>query len=357
MSQKARWLAALALLLAFGAGNVRAEEEEEVAPPARTSVELLPAPHAVSTAAAAPHCASCCQGCASRASCPQCQARTTPVLDTQYIVTTRIVHASPDGDCEEIMSPKVSVLDGQTANVIFVGEQSPKESHRHSMQVRVASLEKGCRLNLRIEESLDCHDAKGGEHSQIDSARMDCNVALGKMKRLVLQKDADGSDRAWAEVTVTAIAPEDDAADSPLDCVSEALGDLIDAVADVATSLFSDDAEVQQAEFTTPVIAAPRDFPVAATAPCPACKRCVAVETVKKSALFIHVDAKDNRTCVEMRDGTKCWKASARQIAIVDGELVLEGNVRCESSGGSPEFTADNIRVPLLAGVDVKVGD
>ena len=50
MTQKVRWLAALTLLLAFGACTVRAEEEEEeVRPsaPAHPVAELLPAPHII----------------------------------------------------------------------------------------------------------------------------------------------------------------------------------------------------------------------------------------------------------------------------------------------------------------------
>jgi hypothetical protein len=354
MTQKFRWLAAFALLLAFGAGAVRAQEEqEEVAPAARTSVELLPAPHAMPTAAA-PHCASCCQGCASCACSGKGCARETPADSTQYVVTTKIVHASPDGDCEEMMSPKVTVFDGQTANFAVYGEQTAKESRNFSMEIRVASVEKGYRLNLSVQDRLDCHDAKMGEHTETDFARTNCNVTLGKMKRLVLKKDADGTDRAWAEVVVTAITPDADAEDSPLDCISDAIGDLIDTVADVATSLFGDDADVEQAEFATPVAAAPRAFPVAATAPCPAVQQCVAVEAAKKPSVRIHFD-KDKRACVEMRDGEKCWKATAAQISVVAGDLVLEGDVRCESTGSSPEFTAESIKVPL-AGSEVQVG-
>jgi hypothetical protein len=364
MTQSFRWLAAFALLVAFGAGAVRAEEEQvEVSPPPHTSVELLPAPHLVGTVVI-PHAASCCQGCASCACSGKSCTDEMPADAPQYVVTTKIVYANADGDCAEIMSPKVMVLDGQTANVIFVGEQSPKESRSHSMQVRVASVEKGCRLNLRIEDSLDCHDAKGGEHTQIDSARMDCNVTLGKMKRLVLQKDADGSDRAWAEVTVTAIAPEDDAADSPLDCVSDAIGDLIDTVAEVATSLFGDD-EVEPVASARPTVVAaaplylqapPLDYGVPAEAPRPAVQQCVAVEAVKKSGVYIRIDDKNKRTTVEMRDGNKCWKASAEQISVVNGELVLEGDVRCESNGDAPVITADSIKVPL-AGSEIRVGE
>jgi hypothetical protein len=346
MTQKVRWLAALALLLAFGAGSVRAEEEEEVAPPAHKSAELLPT-------AAAP----CRQGRPSCACSAKCRANEAPADAVQYVVATKIVHANADGDCDETMSPKVTVFEGQTANFAVYGEQTAKESRNFSMQIRVASVEKGYRLNLSVEDRLDCHDAKSGEHTETDLARTNCNVTLGKMKRLVLKKDADGTDRTWAEVVVTAITPEDDAADSPLDCVGEALGDLIDMVADVATSLFGDDAEVQQAEFTTPVVAAPRDYPVPVTAPCPACRQCVAVEAVKKPGVFIHIDAENNRARLEFRGENKSWKASARQISLVEGNLVLEGDVQCEGNDSSPFCQTDKIKIQLPNGADIKVGD
>jgi hypothetical protein len=335
MTQAFRCLTALTLLLASSAGAVRAEEKQG-----------SPAPHA-----------ACCGQCCSTCACSgKCCAHETPDDSVEYVVTTKIVHASADGDCDEMTSPKVTVFEGQTANVVVYGEQTPKESRSFSMQIRVASLEKGYRLNLSVEDRLDCHDGIDGEHTQTDSMRTNCNVTLGKMKRLVLKKDADGSDRAWAEVTVTEITPEENAEDSALDCVGEVVDDLIDTVADVATSLFGDDAEVQQAEFTTPVGAAPRDYPVQAAAPCPACRQCVAVEAVKMTNVHIHIDAKNNRTRVEVRNGNECWKGSAKHSCIANGELVLSGDVREESSGGLPELTSERITIRLDKAV-IDIGD
>ncbi len=61
MTQKIRWLTTLAALLALGVCVARAEEEEEVAPPApRPAAEVLPAPKPVQAATScirvAPHC-------------------------------------------------------------------------------------------------------------------------------------------------------------------------------------------------------------------------------------------------------------------------------------------------------------
>jgi hypothetical protein len=379
MTQKFRWLAAFALLLAFGAGAVRAQEEQEdVSPPARASVELLPAPHAAPTAAA-PHCAACRQGCASCACSGKGCARETPADatqnvetsiivgnavtpyfgetpadSTQYVVTTKMVYASPDGDCEEVMSPKVTVFGGQAAH--FQCLQTPgAENGDIAFMIQVTKQDKQVRLDLGVEESKVCYYAPERKPGRMTSRVLTMsNVTLGKMKRIVFTKHANGSDASWAEVTVTALPAEADAEDSPLDCISDAIGDLIDTVADVATSLFGDDAAVEQAEFVTPVAAAPRAFPVAATAPCPAVQQCVAVEAAKKPSVRIHFD-KDKRACVEMRDGDKCWKASAGQISVVAGDLVLEGDVRCESTGSSPEFRAESIKVPL-AGSEIQVG-
>jgi hypothetical protein len=361
MTQKFRWLTALALLLAFGAGAVRAEEEEEeVPPPAHTSVELLPAPYPAPTAAA-PHTAPCCQTCPSCARSTQSRGHETPADPMQYMVWTKIVTTNAEGDCDcdEMMWPKVTVFEGQSANILVQGVQTPTEHRDLALQIQVTKQGKDVRLALGVEHHMSICLGNGSDGAWAATRKV-CNVTLGKMKRLVLEKGVDGSDRAWAEVTVTAIGRQDDADGSALDCVGDVVEDLIDTVADVATSLFCDDAKsepIVASEYVQiPVAAAPREFQVPVMASCPAVKQCVAAEAVKMTNVHIHIDAKNNRTRVEVRNGNECWKGSAKHTCIANGELVLSGDVREESNGNLPELTAERITI-LLDKAVIDIGD
>ncbi len=369
MTQKFRWLAASALLLAFGAGAVRAEEEqEEIAPPAQATAELLPAPHPVGIIAIT-HAASSCQGCTSCGSCAccsQCRSSTTPADPTQYIVTTKVVNASPDGDCEVITSPRVAVFGEQPANVLVQDVQTSKGQHGGvALMIQVTKQDKQVRLKLGLEESKVYDNAPSGAASRMTMrAETACDVTLGKMKRLVFTKNANGSDAEWVEVMVNEIAPVDDAEDSPLDCLNEAIGDLIDTVADVATSLFGDD-EVEPVASPTPAAVAaaplylqapPLYCAVPAGAPLPAVQQCVAVEAVKKSVKHVRIGAMHGTKSVEYSDGDKGWKGTADTITLRDGQLILEGRVHMVSSDGEDELTAEKLSMKATD-LEIQIGD
>lgn len=359
MTQKFHWLAALALLLAFSAGAVRAEEEqEEVAPPAHTTVGVLPAPYPAPTAAV-PQTAPCCQSCPSCAGSAKCCAHDTLADSTQYVVTTKIVTTNVEGDCDEIMSPKVTVFEGQGASILVQGIQTPTERRDLSLQMLVTKQGKAVRLDLGVQHHVSICLGNGSDGAWAVTRKV-CNVTLGKMKRLVLEKNADGSDRTWAEATVTAIPPEDDADGSALDCIGEVVDDLIETVADVATSLFGDDATsepVAASEYVQmPVCPAPRAYPVAATALCPAVKQCVSVEAVKKPVRHLHIAASHGSKYVEISDGDKGWKGTADRITLRDGNLVLEGHVHMASSDGVDEITSEKLSLKV-ADLEILIGD
>ncbi len=281
--------------------------------------------------------------------------RTTPADETQYVVTTKMVHASPDGDCEETMAPKVTVFAGQTANVSAQDVEAVTGIHGGvGLMIRVMKQDKQVRLNLGVQEHTSINLGDGSKDA-VEETRTVCNVTLGKTKRLVFTKHDNGSDASWAEVMVTAIPPEADAEDSPLDCLGEVVDALMDAASDVAMSLFGDDNEVKQAEFTTPAAVAPLPYPVLIAAPCPTCQQCVAVEAVKKSVKQIRIDASHGRKSFEIRDGDKGWKGTADRITLRDGYLVMEG-VHTVSSDGEDEITAAKLSVKA-ADLEIQIGD
>ncbi|HBI43756.1 MAG TPA: hypothetical protein DDY78_13025 [Planctomycetales bacterium] len=360
MTQKVRWLAPLALLLAFGAGTVRAEEEEEVAPTARTSVEVLPSPYPTRMAAV-PHTAPCSQTCPPCAGSAKCCAYEALANAMQYVVWTKIVTTNAEGDCDELMSPKVTVFEGQTASVLVQDVQTPKGEHGGvALVIQVTRPDKHVQLKLGVEQSKVC-DAPAGQPNRVtERVDMERCVTLGKMKRLVLKKGEDGSDRAWAEVTVTTIPPEDDAEDSALDCVVEVVEDLIDTVADVATSLFGDDAKsepiVASEYIQIPVASAPPEFQVPVMASCPAVKQCGAAEAVKKPARRIHIDTMHGRKCVEFSDGDNGWKGTSDRIILREGRLDLEGHVHVMSSDGANEITSEKLSLNA-ADLEIQIGD
>jgi hypothetical protein len=347
MTQKFHWLAALALLLAFGANAVRAEEEEEeVAPPAQTSVQLLPAPK---QASAAPCCQNCCPSCACDG---KCCAQAKTVLPAQYVVRAKLVNASADGDCDEVMTPNVTVFAGQTASVGVHDEPTWTERHDINMQIHVTKPDARLHLDLEVEQAKMCDKAPAGSPKMaITRVATAYDLTPGKMKRLVLEKNADGSDASWVEVTVTEIAPQEEKEDSPLDCIGEVVDDLIDTVADVATSLFGDDEPrepVQAVEYRVPVMA-----------PCPSCKKCVAVEAVKTPVKKIRIVMTNGQKCVECSDGDKSWKMTADRITVRDGNLDLEGNLHVVSNDGDGKIVFDKGAKVSLKAIDleIQIGD
>jgi hypothetical protein len=350
MTQKFRWLTALALLLAFGAGAVRAEEEEqEVSPPAGTSIEVSPPP------------CPACQSCPSLRTGGQC---VQPDL-TQYTVKTKFVRVSAQGDCNETSS-EVSLYEGQGAKYLVRGIQTPTASHDVSMQFHVTKQNENLRLVLGVEDHMSCAVGPLGQCAWIEGMRKECDVTLGAKKRFVLKKNRDGSDRAWVEIIVYGVAPaehiqqaamsEDDADGSALDCVGDVVEDLIDTVADVATSLFGDDAKVEPEVIQIPVASAPREFQVPVTALCPAVKQCVAVEPVKKATRRIYIATAHGRKCVEISDGDKGWKGTADKITLRGGDLVLEGHVHVVTSDGSDEITSEKLSLKA-ADLEIQIGD
>ena len=352
MTQKFRWLAAFALLLAFGAGAAARRKSKK-----KSRRPLTPPPSycrrpilwGLSRSRTPPHAVRAALLANLRLLLPVLR-RTTPADDTQYVVTTKIVHASPDGDCDEMMSPKITVFCGQTANVLAQDVQSAEGQHDGvGLMIQVTKQDKQVHLNLGVEESSVCYVAPAGQPSRM-TMRMQTasNVTLGKMKRLVFTKNSNGSDAEWAEVMVTEIASEDGAEGSPLDCLNDAIGDLIDTVADVATSLFGDD-EVEPVASPRPTAVAaaplylqapPLYYAVPAEAPCPAVKQCVAVETVKKTVRHMRIAASHGNKGVEfsVSDDDKGWKGTADRITLRNGNLVLEGHVHMASSDGADEI-------------------
>ena len=203
MTQKFTWFAALALLLAFGVNAVRAEEEqEEIAPPAGTSAEVLAAPTDLQ---AAPCCKECGSSCAC---CSKCCTKAKKTETTQYTVTLKMVKANSDGDCDVILTPTCHVFEGQAVAILVHGEQTPMERRDIGMQIRVTKQDQHVRLDLAVENHIEWSHTTPGEANAMTSAcHTACNVMLGKMKRVVLTKNRNGSDADWIEATVTESAP------------------------------------------------------------------------------------------------------------------------------------------------------
>jgi len=311
--------------------------------------------------AAVPHTAPCSQTCPPCAGSAKCCAYEALANAMQYVVWTKIVTTNAEGDCDELMSPKVTVFEGQTASVLVQDVQTPKGEHGGvALVIQVTRPDKHVQLKLGVEQSKVC-DAPAGQPNRVtERVDMERCVTLGKMKRLVLKKGEDGSDRAWAEVTVTTIPPEDDAEDSALDCVVEVVEDLIDTVADVATSLFGDDAKsepiVASEYIQIPVASAPPEFQVPVMASCPAVKQCGAAEAVKKPARRIHIDTMHGRKCVEFSDGDNGWKGTSDRIILREGRLDLEGHVHVMSSDGANEITSEKLSLNA-ADLEIQIGD
>ena len=178
MTQKYRWMAALALLLAFGAGAVRAEEEDEevarphsvveaprlaVAPIALPSPALpllfappcpcpcpMPIPFGMVGVPPAPVCPpylslnGCCSG--------QCCGSRPTEIAPQYVVTTKMVKGDDD-DAEVTTCPRVSVFEGQSATIHLQGYQTPQGRSSLQMLVAVTKQGKGARLALAVTEA------------------------------------------------------------------------------------------------------------------------------------------------------------------------------------------------------------
>ncbi len=177
----------------------------------------------------------------------------------------------------------------------------------------------------------------------------------------------------------------EDADATPLDTVGEVVDCLYDILSDTATSAFGwalvgdeEMEEAPQAYLQAPPQYVPPYPPdadlyacrkpgdgasllglrrgVLPQGECGCCIQCAAAEAVKKPTVHIHIDAKHSRTCVEVNQGGKCWKASADEATVSNGRLILEGDVHGESEDGSTQFTADKI-VRDLDGLEIQVGD
>ncbi len=256
MTQKYRWLAALTLLLAFGACAVRAEEEEEEVARPQSVVELpklavmptaMPSPvfpllfappcpcpcpmpiptgiyaivrHAASVPAAedcrmpiptgiyaippGPVCLPpCCNGACSVQVCGSRPTEDTP----QYVVETRMVKGD-DADAEVTVCPRVSVFEGQPATIHLQGYQTPQGQCSLQMLMSVTKQGKGARLALAVTEASadDGDEAHLREHTE--TTQVQCNVPFGKPYKMELKKDSDGTVGAWMEVTVTEVERE-----------------------------------------------------------------------------------------------------------------------------------------------------
>lgn len=306
MTQKYRWLAALALLLAFGACTVRAEEEEEeVAPRPHLVVELpkmavmptampspafpmlfappcpcpcpMPIPAGMYGLPPGPICLPypCPPGTCSAQCCGARQTEDAP----QYVVTTKMVKGDDD-DAEVTMCPRVSVFEGQQAILHFPGYQTPQGRSSLEMGVWVTREGKGARLALRVTEAGADDSDESHPRSHTETTQAQCSVPFGKPYKMDLKTDDDGNAVSWMEVTVTEVEREtrlnqtacgggacpasmtraaEDTDATPLDTVGEVVDCLYDILSDTATSAFGwalgedDDAEeAPQAYLQTP---------------------------------------------------------------------------------------------------------
>jgi hypothetical protein len=419
MTQKVRWLAALALLLAFGARAARAEEEEDQAPPPKpTVVELLPAPHVVpvdmpfgpvtsptgwlflfpsANPCPAPSLPAAFGGCGqSCPACPACSCRqVTPEDAPQYVVAMKMVKAaaSADGEEEVVACPRLTVCEGQKATVQLHGVETAKE--RSSLQVELTVTKQGeaASMDLAVTDSgaVQAHDIVR-IHTETTDEKF--HVVLGESKKMELHHDKDGTPVTWVEVTVTEVereeviqktasvqgypdakmADRDDACDFR-DCIVDVVEDVLDTIADAASGLFatetSDEATtlpvdpnlehpVQYLESPTP-LPLPREL-AAREATCPnsksTCVQCTSLEMVKKPTMHIRIEAQNGRQCVEVTDGGKCWKATAERLMVNDGRILLEGDVHAESCGDSLTIHAEKVLLEHKEdGLKIHVGD
>jgi len=429
MTQKYRWLASLALLLAFGAGAVRAEEEEEEVARPHSVVELpkmavmptampspvfpllfappcpcpcpMPIPTGMYGLPSAPVCLP--YPCPTGACSAQCRGSLQTEDAARFVVTAKMVKGD-DEDAEVTMCPRVSVFEGEPATIHLQGYQTPQGQASLQMLMSVTKQGKGARLALAVTEASADDGDESHLRSHTETTQVQCNVPFGKPYKMELKKDPDGSVGAWMEVTVTEVEREErvhqaacggdsggacpasmaraaeDTDATPLDTVGEVVDCLYDILSDTATSAFGwaigadeDEEEAPQAYLQAPPQYAPpspaglRESINQETRPCSVCGsacpkaeygcvQCAAVAAAKKPTLHIRIDAKHSRTCVEVNRGGKCWKASADQVTVSNGHLILEGDVHGESDDGSTQFTADKI-VRDLDGLEIQIGD
>lgn len=292
MTQKVRWLAALALLLVFGACAVRAEDEDdEVRPaaPSRPIAELLPAPRPVLTPPAStvpqrpllfavptpfpcpmpvptgvfglcPDCPACavCPCPSGMCVCPA-GARPSPAEEpSQYVVNMKLVKGADEETAEVTACPRVMVTEGQTATVLLHGVETTTEQSSLEMHATVTKNGKGARLEIGLAEtgSHDFGESRARSHTETTEER--CNVTFGKPYKMQLKNDA--ADR-WLEVTVTEVEREERMPRSacvdrpcaacpvsqaraeedacPMDAVGEIVDCLYDIVSDAATGAFA----------------------------------------------------------------------------------------------------------------------
>ena len=303
MTQKIRWLAALALLLAFGACAVRAEEEDEVTPPGRPAPELLPPPAPATCPAGGGTCVrivqpavpaltwpiqfgvpaplpcpcpapflpvgfapyaqgyGCGSACPCPAGCPDCAysacAASMPCDPMQYEVALKVCKAAADGGVEILTQPRIRALDMQPATVEIGCVHSDKEQSSCQIQLMLTKQGKGALMNVAVTESATAQ-RESGPHMHSETTEQRCHMAFGAATKLELSCNSDGSPKTWLEATVTPVeheervktasAPEmEDADDSPLSDMAEVVQDLFDMVADTAAELFGADASPEQA--------------------------------------------------------------------------------------------------------------
>ena len=384
MTQNARWLAALALLLAFGAYAVRAEEEETPPPPKPTVVELLPAPHAVPVDTpvvpiawlfqfpAPPSCptpfplfgvAGCSQACPA---CPACTCRQDAMIDApQYVVELKMMKAGEDG---MITCPRLTVFEGQNATVQLHGVETPREQSTLQMQVTMRKQGKGALLDLTVLDAMTCNDGESGVRTHTETTESQCNIPFGKPHKMVLKHDADGMETSWMEVTVREIeqAPPaqhtasvqvvpaplpvamKESDESAVVIIADVVEQVFDSIADAASEWFAPESPAQPQDLRSATYlenppqytAQPQPLPLpremaSREGTCPnagrTCIQCVAAEVVQKPAMHITIDATHERKCVEMSDGKKHFKATADRLTVHDDCIQLEGDVRGES--------------------------
>jgi hypothetical protein len=291
MTQEYRWLAAFALLLAFSACTVRAEEEEEAPPPHRI-VELLPPPHeapmdlpyvpatplvpaltwplqfaarcpcpcpcpcpmpAAPVAAFVPYGQPCPVCPAGAYACPKC---TDP---PEYMVSLRLCKAGCDGGQDVLTQPTMVVADGQTGTMELNGCATPREQSSVRMQVTVTKHGDDAFLALAVQDVHFINGRDSDARAHTEATETHCKVALGASTKMVLNENADGSPRTWVELKVTEHGQngvkaacagacstterleEEDADDSIAGSFSDVVQNVFEFVADTAADLFGAD--------------------------------------------------------------------------------------------------------------------
>ena len=113
-------------------------------------------------------------------------------------------------------------------------------------------------LSLTVTDVQVLVDAEAGPRTHTETTESQCAIQFGKPHKVALKHDADGTETTWMEVTVREIEHEEriqktssiqlvpaatpadmnDSDISAIDCIAEAVENVMDLIADTASELF-----------------------------------------------------------------------------------------------------------------------